>query len=73
MCAENPRALCRAQGGVTDQAGASLAASQITTMPSFLKNPFVLLGIGVVLGAAYGRKLPLVPTIASNLPGSTVL
>lgn len=42
-------------------------------MPSFLKNPFVLLGVGIVLGAAYGRRLPLVPTIASKLPGSSAI
>ena len=39
----------------------------------YLTHPIVLVLGGLILGAAYGRKLPLVPAIASKLPGSTVI
>lgn len=34
------------------------------------KHVVIALLIGVIVGAAYGSKIPFVPTIASKLPGA---
>lgn len=39
-------------------------------MPSFLKNPWVILALGVVIGTAYGSKIPVLGTAAKKLPGA---
>jgi hypothetical protein len=41
-------------------------------MPSFLKNPLVVLVIGVVIGTAYGSKIPVLGMAAKKLPGASL-
>lgn len=37
----------------------------------YLTTPVLIAAaVGIIIGAAYGSKIPLVPTIASKLPGS---
>jgi len=40
-------------------------------MPSFLKHPLVLVALGVIVGAAYGKQIPGLSTITSKLPGAS--
>jgi hypothetical protein len=39
----------------------------------FLTHPAALVVYGLVLGAAYGKKLPIVPDVARRLPNSSSL
>jgi hypothetical protein len=41
-------------------------------MPSFLKNPLVLLALGVVIGTAYGSRIPVLSTVSKKLPGASL-
>lgn len=39
----------------------------------YLTHPVTLVALGMILGAAYGKRVPIVSTIASKLPNSAVL
>lgn len=39
----------------------------------YLTHPVALIAIGMILGAAYGKRVPVISTVASKLPNSAVL
>lgn len=39
-------------------------------MTKYLTHPVTLVLVGLILGAAYGSKIPVVNTVAAKLPGS---
>lgn len=39
----------------------------------YLTHPVTLLALGAILGAAYGKRVPGISTVARHLPGSSVL
>ena len=50
----------------------NVAVQPTPHMPDFLKNPWVILVIGVVVGTAYGSKIPVLGTAAKKLPGASL-
>jgi hypothetical protein len=40
-------------------------------MPQILKHPLALILLGVIVGTAYGTKIPVVGTVAKKLPGAS--
>lgn len=59
---------CRAKpGGLCRQ---SLRAGVGVAMTKYLTHPVTLVLVGLILGAAYGSKIPVVNTVAAKLPGS---
>ncbi len=41
-------------------------------MKQVLTHPVALVVLGVVLGIAYGNRIPVVATLAKKLPGASV-
>ena len=39
----------------------------------YLTHPATLVVVGMILGAAYGKRHPIISTVAAKLPNSTVI